>query len=87
MFKAIFGFLGLMIALAVVVPLAKPYLGALWQSGQTTTRVHGSKTAGVDKPAVAQPASGAQKSMFGRTDDSWRQSKDRYKSAEERSDN
>jgi len=85
MFKAICGSLSLIIGLAIVVPMARHQLGALWQSGQTTTRVQGSTTAGVGKPAAAQPASGAQKSMLGRTDDAWRESKDRYKHAEERS--
>ena len=42
MLKAIFGFLGVMIALAIVSSLAKTQLGALGQIGkigQTTTRV------------------------------------------------
>jgi hypothetical protein len=83
MFKAIFGLLGLLIALAVVAPLAKPYLGALWQSGQTTTRARSATAASADKPAAAQPASsGAQKSVFGRTDDAWSKSKERYERAE-----
>ena len=40
MFKAIFGVLGLLIALAIVSSLAKTQLGALGQIGQSTTRVH-----------------------------------------------
>ena len=46
MLKAIFGFLGVMIALAIVSSLAKTQLGGLGQIGQigkigqTTTRVH-----------------------------------------------
>jgi hypothetical protein len=41
MLKAIFGVVGLLIALAIVSSLAKTQLGALGQIGQTTTRVHG----------------------------------------------
>jgi hypothetical protein len=78
MFKAIFGVLGLIIGLAIVVPLAKPHLGAFLQGGQTTTRIRSPTAAGADKTSAAQPASGAQKSMFERTDDAWRQSKERY---------
>jgi hypothetical protein len=40
MFRAIFGVLGLLIALAIVSSLAKTQLGAIGQIGQTTTRVH-----------------------------------------------
>ncbi|MGL6113213.1 MAG: hypothetical protein ACRC2B_24235 [Rubrivivax sp.] len=39
MFKAIFGVLGLLIALAIVSSLAKTQLSAMGQIGQTTTRV------------------------------------------------
>jgi len=60
MLKAIFGFLGLMIALAIVSSLAKTQLRAIGQVGQTTTRVH-SPTAGES----ATPDSGAG-SMAGR---------------------
>jgi hypothetical protein len=42
MLKAIFGFLGLLIALAVIASLMKTQLGALGQLGQSTTRVQGS---------------------------------------------
>lgn len=83
MFKAIFGLLGLMIALAVVGPMAKPHLSALWQGSQITTRNRSPAAPGADKAAAAQPASsGAQRSMFGRTDDAWRQSEQRYKRAD-----
>jgi len=41
MLKAIFGFLGLLIVLAVVSSLVKNPLGAIGQIGQTTTRVLG----------------------------------------------
>jgi hypothetical protein len=41
MFKIIFGFLGLMVVLAIVSSLAKNQLGAIGQIGQATTRVHG----------------------------------------------
>jgi hypothetical protein len=83
MFKAIFGFLGLLIALAIVIPLAKPHLGDMWQGGQTTTRVRIPTAARADKPAEARPESpSAQKSMFGRTDDAWRKSKERYERSE-----
>jgi hypothetical protein len=84
MFKAIFGFLGLLIALAIVIPLAKPYLVPIWQSGQATTRVISPTTTSAVKPVAAQPASssGAQKSVFGRTDDAWRKSKERYDRSE-----
>ena len=40
MFKAIFGILGLLIALAIVSSLAKTQLRAIGDFGQTTTRVH-----------------------------------------------
>ena len=60
MFKAIFGVLGLLIALAVVSSLAKNQLAALGQIGQTTTRVHG--PSGSDD-AAAQGSAG---SMAGR---------------------
>jgi hypothetical protein len=42
MLKAIFGFLGLLLALAVVASLMKTQLGALGQIGQSTTRVQSS---------------------------------------------
>jgi hypothetical protein len=42
MLKAIFGFLGLLIALAVIASLMKTQLGALGQLGQSTTRVQSS---------------------------------------------
>ncbi|MGL6111983.1 MAG: hypothetical protein ACRC2B_17970 [Rubrivivax sp.] len=60
MLKAIFGFLGLLIALAIVSSLAKTQLRAIGQVGQTTTRVH-SPSAGES----ATPDSGAG-SMAGR---------------------
>lgn len=39
MLKVIFGFLGLLVVLAIVSSLMKTQLGALGQLGQTTTRV------------------------------------------------
>lgn len=45
MLKVIFGFLGLLIALAVVASLMKTQLGALGQLGKSTTRVHSSTPA------------------------------------------
>lgn len=44
MLKAIFGFVGLLVALAIVSSLAKTQLGAIGQIGETTTRVHRSAT-------------------------------------------
>jgi len=41
MLKVIFGFLGLLVVLAIVSSLAKTQLGAIGQIGQTTTRVLG----------------------------------------------
>jgi hypothetical protein len=55
MLKAIFGFLGLMIALAIVSSLAKTQLGAIGQIGQTTTRVHSPSSS--DSVAVDENAS------------------------------
>ena len=49
MLKIIFGFLGLLVVLAIVSSLAKTQLGAIGQIGQTTTRV----------PAAASDDSGA----------------------------
>ena len=39
MLRVIFGFLGLLVVLAIVSSLAKTQLGAIGQIGQTTTRV------------------------------------------------
>lgn len=39
MLKVIFGFLGLLVVLAIVSSLAKTQLGAIGQIGQTTTRL------------------------------------------------
>jgi hypothetical protein len=46
MFKAIFGFVGILVVLAVVGSLMKNQLGALGMIGQATTRVHGPSPAG-----------------------------------------
>jgi hypothetical protein len=111
MFKAIYGVLAVLIALAIVSSLTKTQLGALWQTGQTTTRAHSSTgsnsattnnsvgsmagravggarldgfaaTAGAEIPSAQPQTSGAQQSMFGRTDDAWRKSEERYKRAD-----
>jgi len=60
MLKVIFGFLGLLVVLAIVSSLAKTQLGAIGQIGQTTTRVLG--PTGSDGSA----ASGSAGSMAGR---------------------
>jgi hypothetical protein len=56
MFKALFGVLGLLIAMAVVSSLAKTQLGAIGQIGQMTTRVLGSS--GGDGAAAAGRTAG-----------------------------
>lgn len=53
MLKAIFGFVGLLVALAIVSSLTKTQLSAIGQIGQTTTRVHSS--ASTDGTTVADP--------------------------------
>jgi hypothetical protein len=71
MLKAIFGFLGLLIALAVVASLMKTQLGALGQIGQSTTRVQSSATttdAGSSTGSMAGKAvGGARLDAFGAT--------------------
>lgn len=56
MLKLIFGFLGLLVVLAIVSSLAKTQLGAIGQIGQTTTRL----------PAGADTGDGSTGSMAGR---------------------
>lgn len=111
MFKAIFGVLGLLIALAIVSSLAKTQLAAIGQIGETATRVlnpsgSGAKaadpragrasgravgearldglaaTASSGAPTAQQQAQGADQSVFGRTNEAWRQSEQRYKRAD-----
>ena len=60
MLKVIFGFLGLLVVLAIVSSLAKTQLGAIGQIGQTTTRT--SSPPGSDGSA----ADGSAGSMAGR---------------------
>lgn len=60
MLKVIFGFLGLLVVLAIVSSLAKTQLGAIGQIGQTTTRVQGAAGSG---GAAAEGSAG---SMAGR---------------------
>jgi len=71
MLKAIFGFLGLLIALAVVASLMKTQLGALGQLGGSTTRVQGS-TAATDVSSstgsmAGKAVGGARLDAFGAT--------------------
>ena len=60
MLRVIFGFLGLLVVLAIVSSLAKTQLGAIGQIGQTTTRM--SSPPGSDGSA----ADGSAGSMAGR---------------------
>ena len=60
MLRVIFGFLGLLVVLAIVSSLAKTQLGAIGQIGQTTTRAPG--TSGSEGSAAGDSAG----SMAGR---------------------
>jgi hypothetical protein len=70
MLKAIFGFLGLLIALAVIASLMKTQLGALGQLGQSTTRVQSSTTTestGSTNSMAGKAVGGARLDAFGAT--------------------
>ncbi len=60
MFRAIFGFVGVLVALVVVGSLMKHPLGALGLIGPSTTRVHGPAS------GSAEASSGSVGSMAGR---------------------
>jgi hypothetical protein len=64
MFKAIFGFLGLLIALAIFTSLAKTQLAAIGQMGQTAARVL-SPSGGDDKTADANVGRAAGRAVGG----------------------
>jgi hypothetical protein len=66
MLKAIFGFLGLLIALAVVASLMKTQLGALGQlGGQSSTRVQTPSAGGADTSTGSSVGSTAGKAVGG----------------------
>ena len=65
MLKAIFGFLGLLIALAVVASLMKTQLGALGQLGQSATRVQSSTPSTDSGSSTSSTSSMAGKAVGG----------------------